>query len=144
MASDDRRVFGTCPPGVVCHPRVAAYAVIVGRDGRVAAVRVSDSPYYWLPGGGGHPGETPEATVMREVREELGRVVTLTGRIGEAIQFFHASDESRWYEMSATFFRAELEAEPSTAAEHELCWLDPRQDAGAFFHACHAWAVSRA
>lgn len=134
--------FGPCPTGVVLHDRPAAYAVILGADGRVAAVR--GKTRYWLPGGGSLPGESAEDTVTRELREELGRSVRLVARIGDAIQFFFAADEERWYRMRAVFFRAEFEGEPVVPGEHELCWLDANQDAALFFHACHAWAASRA
>ena len=71
--------------------------------------------------------------MAREVPEELGRAVRITGRIGGAVQFFYA--EQRWYEMSVVFFRGHLEAEPIGVGS------DERQP---FFHACHAWAVSQA
>jgi ADP-ribose pyrophosphatase YjhB (NUDIX family) len=96
-----------------------------------------------LPGGGSFPGEWPEDTVTREVREELGRAIRLVGRIGEAVQFFFAGDQERWYRMRAVFFQAEFEGEPVAAGEHELCWLDAHRDSALFFHACHAWAVAR-
>jgi hypothetical protein len=42
--------------------------------------------------------------------------------------------------MTAVFFAAELDGEPA-GGEHELCWIDDRAGE-AFFHACHARAVS--
>ena len=132
-------VFGAAPSDVACHLRLAAYGVILDTQGRVAAVRGPAG--YWLPGGGMLADETPEATVVREVREELGRSIQQVRRIGEAVQFFHATDEGRWYEMIATFFQAEF-AETGLGGEHELVWLQVEEES-AFFHACHAWAVSR-
>ena len=138
-------VFGAAPPGVACRPRAAAYAVIRRADGRVAAVRaaVGGREGVGLPGGGAEPGESPEGTVLREIREELGRGARVTGRIGEAIQYFHARGDGCWYEMRAVFFRAELTEEPVGGAEHELVWMDAEGEADAFLHACHAWAASR-
>ena len=98
----------------------------------------------WLPGGESHPGEPPEATAAREVREELGRAVRLTGRIGEVVQFFYAHTEQCWYEMAAVFFRGTFEAAPLGAGSDELSWLDPAREADSLFHACHAWAVGQA
>ena len=138
-----RIVFGVAPPGFVCTKRPAAYAVITGPDGHVAAVRPTGRGYFWLPGGGSHPGETPEATVEREVREELGRQIKVTARVGEATQFFYASDDKCWYEMAATFFRAELDEGPVSTREDELCWVDSREQPELFFHASHVWAVSQ-
>jgi 8-oxo-dGTP pyrophosphatase MutT (NUDIX family) len=138
--------FGAAPSGVTLHPRHAAYVVVRGDDGRVAAVRVvgRGNARYWLPGGGIERGETPEAAVVRETREELGRTLRLTGKIGEAVQVFYAGDDARWYEMTAVFFGGEFEGEPVGPSEHELCWLDPSTERESFFHACHAWAASRA
>jgi len=70
MVGSGRVVFGEAPPGVVCTKRPAAYVVISGRDGVRPTAR--GRRQFWLPGGGSHPGETPEATVVREVREEFG------------------------------------------------------------------------
>ena len=69
MVGSGRVVFGEAPPGVVCTKR-PAYVVISGRDGVRPTAR--GRRQFWLPGGGSHPGETPEATVVREVREEGG------------------------------------------------------------------------
>ncbi|NHA68508.1 NUDIX hydrolase [Phycicoccus flavus] len=58
--------------------RVAAYAVVVDA-GRLLLTRLStrtDAPGRWtLPGGGLDPGESAEAAVVREVREETGQDV---------------------------------------------------------------------
>jgi 8-oxo-dGTP pyrophosphatase MutT (NUDIX family) len=143
----EQRVFGTAPAGVVCHPRRAAYVVVRAPDGRVAVVRAvafDGAMRCWLPGGEAHPGERPEATVAREVREELGRAVRLAGRIGDAVQFFYAGTEQRWYEMKAVFFRGDFAGEPLGTGTDELHWLDPERDRESFFHACHAWAASQA
>jgi len=124
-------VFAAAPAEVVCRPRPAAYAVIFGTDGRVAVV--SGKGAFWLPGGGSLPGETPDDTVRREVGEELGRVIRLVRRIGEAVQYFHAGEEG-WYRMTAVFFLADLDGDARHAGEHELHWLDPRRDGEQFFH----------
>ena len=47
-----------------------ACAVIVD-GGKILAMKDSRSPYYYLPGGRVNLGETAEAAVLREVREEL-------------------------------------------------------------------------
>ena len=58
-------------------------AVIV--DGRVLAARRparDGAPGGWeLPGGKVEPGETPEQALLREVAEELGCTVTVTGTL---------------------------------------------------------------
>jgi 8-oxo-dGTP diphosphatase len=142
----DEPVFGAAPPGVVCHPRDAAYAVVARSDGRVAAIsfRLRDgTDRYWLPGGGVEPGESAEETVVREAREELGRGVSVHGPLGRAVQYFYAADEDRWYEMTATFVRATLDASPRNGGEYDLHWVDAHQDGRRFFYECHVWAASQ-
>lgn len=64
---------------------------IVLQDQQVLLVQ-RDTPRFWeLPGGGMAPGETPEETVVREVREETGVHVEIVELLG-------------WYER--TGFRA--------------------------------------
>jgi 8-oxo-dGTP pyrophosphatase MutT (NUDIX family) len=94
-----------------------------------------------LPGGGSLPGETPEGTLVREVREELARSVRLVSKIGEAMQFFYAADEDCYYKMLGVFFLAEFPDEPSGQGEHELFWLPLAEATAAFVHESHAWAV---
>ena len=131
--------FGSLVAGVAYEKRLAAYAVIRNRTGTVAAVRAPAG--YWLPGGGALPGETPEETVIREVREELGRELRLINKVGEAVQYFFAVADGKYYEMRAVFFRAELAEVPLGLGEYEVCWLDASHPVPLFFHACHDWAV---
>src|SRR5438034_3821461 len=42
--------------------------------------------------------------------------------LGGTTQFFYASDNKCWYEMAATFSRAELDEGPVSTGEDELCW----------------------
>ncbi len=132
-------VLGEPLPGVTYKKRAAAYVVIVEGD-TVAVVKGRNG--YFLPGGGSLPGETPAETAIREVREELGLGVSLTREIGTARQYFAAGDEG-FFDMRATFFRGALATdEPASGnGEHALFWLPVADKGGAFFHACHAWAV---
>jgi 8-oxo-dGTP diphosphatase len=144
--ANTKHAFGTAPNGVVCHLRHAAYAVISNSRGEVAAVRAAlldGTSRYWLPGGGIQENESPEEAVMREVREELGRGLHALDRVGEAVQFFYAATDERWYEMTAIFIRARLENAEASRGENDLHWLDAQQHTE-FFHDCHAWAANLA
>lgn len=134
--------FGSQDPGVEYDERRAAYVVII-RDGYVALV--STEQKYFLPGGGCLPHEQPEATVVREVREELARNVKLLNKLGGATQYFFSSTDRRYYKMLATFFAGELGDDVySDKGEHELSWLPVAQIDKLCFHECHAWAVHQA
>ncbi len=93
--------FGARLEGVAYTERPAAYAVVAGENSTVAAVR-GTAGMIGLPGGGSLPGETPEQTLVREVREELARSVRLVRRIGEATQFFYAADDDCGHEDLAS------------------------------------------
>jgi ubiquinone/menaquinone biosynthesis C-methylase UbiE/GrpB-like predicted nucleotidyltransferase (UPF0157 family)/8-oxo-dGTP pyrophosphatase MutT (NUDIX family) len=135
-------IFGKQLEEVAYTERPAAYAVVAGENGSVAAVR-GEAGMIGLPGGGSLPGETPEETLVREVREELARGVRLVSKIGEVTQFFYAADENCHYKMLGVFFLAEFPDEPNGQGEHELFWLPLAEAAGAFFHECHTWAASQ-
>ncbi|MEU2288011.1 NUDIX hydrolase [Streptomyces sp. NPDC013178] len=64
--------------------RVAAYAVCV-RDGHILLARspaADGTPEWVLPGGGMEHGEDPHDTVVRELEEETGYRVEVTGLLG--------------------------------------------------------------
>ncbi|MGA5136698.1 NUDIX hydrolase [Streptomyces azureus] len=64
--------------------RVAAYAVCV-RDGQILLARspaADGTPEWVMPGGGMEHGEDPYDTVRREVEEETGYHIEVTGLLG--------------------------------------------------------------
>jgi 8-oxo-dGTP pyrophosphatase MutT (NUDIX family) len=133
-------MFGAPLEGITYTDRPAAYAVVYGENGTVAAVRAM-SGMIALPGGGCLPGEAADETLVREVREELARSIQIICRIGEATQFFYAAQENCHYKAMAVFFLADFPDQPSGQGEHELFWLPLADAERAFFHASHAWAV---
>ena len=139
MSEDEPAIatFGSVTAEVTYTPRRAAYAVIKDGAGRVAAVGADGC--YFLPGGGALPDETPAATILREVREELARPARLVRKLGQAIQYFSA--DGIHYRMEATFYVAEFAGEATGDGEHQLYWLEPRTAETAFFHQSHAWAA---
>ena len=53
-------------------PRLAARAIVRNRAGLIGVSYIAKFDLHNLPGGGVEPGEAPEDTVRREVREEAG------------------------------------------------------------------------
>lgn len=64
--------------------RVAAYAICVRDDQLLLARWIGDDgrPEWTLPGGGMEHGEDPYDTVLREVEEETGYDIEVTGLLG--------------------------------------------------------------
>jgi 8-oxo-dGTP pyrophosphatase MutT (NUDIX family) len=60
----------------------AASAVVTDQDGRILLQRRTDSGLYALPGGMMDLGESLPQTAVREVREESGLDVEITGLVG--------------------------------------------------------------
>jgi 8-oxo-dGTP pyrophosphatase MutT (NUDIX family) len=62
--------------------RVAVSAFVLGNAGRLLMIRRTDNDLYALPGGGQEVGETVAQAAVREVAEETGIDVEVTGVIG--------------------------------------------------------------
>ncbi|AZP17736.1 NUDIX hydrolase [Streptomyces aquilus] len=76
--------------------RVAAYAVCV-RDEQILLARWIDDdgkPEWTLPGGGMEHGEDPYDTVLREVMEETGHTIEITGLLG--VNSIRLTQKRRW------------------------------------------------
>jgi len=102
--------------------------------GKILAMRDGRSPYYYLPGGRVHVGETAEEAVIREVREELG----VEAKIERALwlnQAFFTEDVSgdRYHELCVYFLmdisgtdllsRGESFTGAETGRIHRFEWL---------------------
>jgi 8-oxo-dGTP pyrophosphatase MutT (NUDIX family) len=80
--------------------------------------------YYTVPGGGVDPGETPEQTAVRELKEETGLDVTLGEKIGE----FEADANYQYFYISKSWSGTpalggeELEKQ-SPANVYDLVWM---------------------
>jgi 8-oxo-dGTP pyrophosphatase MutT (NUDIX family) len=106
-----------------------SYGGVVVRDGEVLVITPAGrSRIRTLPKGGADPGESEEATAVREVREETGVVASVRGPLGDVrytyrrggrrvrktVHFFlcdyvegstddhdHEVDEARWIALSS-------------------------------------------
>ena len=127
-------VFGSRNDSLPQKTRSCAYAVIADAQGRIAAVEEEHGRIY-LPGGGVEFLETPGQAVHREVMEELGCLLQLTGVIGQSLHYME--NDGKCQATYATFYSAELGERIDADCEHELKWVSVED----FFHASQSWAA---
>jgi len=78
-----------------------------------------------FPGGKIEPGETPEQSLERELREELA----ISARIGEFL--LSTSYEGDGVSLELLVYRAErIRGEPALIEHDEISWVSPRDLAG--------------
>ena len=102
---------------------VEVVAAVIEREGRILIARRHGGSHLgglWeFPGGKRQAGETPEAALVREIREELDAAVT----VGELL------DDVEWTYPEKTvrllFFRCALAGEPRAAEGQEIAWVAP-------------------
>lgn len=94
------------------------------RDGRVLAARRSDVGGWELPGGKVEPGESPEDAVVREIREELGCEVAVTGWLDPTVPIRPGLDL-----RVATAVLISGEPLPAYGDHDAIRWLAPDQHA---------------
>jgi len=81
-----------------------------------------------LPKGGPHPGETPEQTAAREVREETGITVTVRERLGQVDYSYRRG--GRRIDKTVHFYLCLFEAGSTADHDHEVDdarWLPLRE-----------------
>jgi len=66
--------------------REASRAVLFDENGQIPLMFVSRHNYYKLPGGGIDEGESREQALIREIKEEVGSEIEITGEIGQIIE----------------------------------------------------------
>ena len=119
-----RQVCRACDRILYRNPKPCAGAFIV-RDGRLLLLRRSIEPYagWWdLPGGFMEIDETPEETVLREVREETGLEVRLTGLLGLYLDSYGPEDVT----LNIYFLAEPVAGEPRPLSEaSEVRWFAP-------------------
>jgi len=108
---------------------VAVTAFIQDAAGRLLMIRRTDNDLYAVPGGAQEVGETIAQTVVREVREETGITVDVTGLIGVYSDPAHViafSDGEVRQEFSLCFRARPIEGKPRTSSESkEVLWVEP-------------------
>ncbi|MGH4012656.1 MAG: NUDIX hydrolase [Pseudonocardiaceae bacterium] len=108
---------------------VAVTAFILDEASRLLMIRRTDNDLYAIPGGAQEVGETLSQTVVREVREETGVTVEVTGQIGVYSDPEHLiafSDGEVRQEFSLCFRAQSVEGELRTSSESkEVLWVEP-------------------
>ena len=98
-------------------------AAVIEREGRILLARRRAGSHLaglWeFPGGKRQAGETPEAALVREIREELDAAVTV-GELLEDVEWAYPEKT-----VTLRFFRCALEGEPRAAEGQELAWVAP-------------------
>ena len=99
--------------------RLGAFAVVLDRGGRLLLVRQVRSARWTLPGGGVHFGESPLEAVTREVLEETGFRVVVTGLLGTHDNVYTPDDGVRRHGVRLLYL-AELERRSAWAPDDEI------------------------
>jgi len=67
--------------------REASRAVLFDEDNNIPLLFVSRHNYHKLPGGGIEPEEDKEQALIREVLEEVGSSIEVSGEVGKVIEY---------------------------------------------------------
>jgi 8-oxo-dGTP diphosphatase len=123
--------------------RVVAAAVIERADRRllIGQRRKGDtSPMKWeFPGGKVEEGETPEAALSRELREELGATLVKSVPIGSVKHSYAGQEEM----LEIQFYAAQIaEAAVEAKAFEKIAWVLPRELGEYDFLAANAQLVA--
>lgn len=94
---------------------------VIERDGRILLLKRSrakdHAPGEWEPGSGGIlPGETPQAAVVREAKEETGLAVEIVGVI-DAFHFYRGAE--RRETIGISFHCRAAAGDVTLSEEHE-------------------------
>ena len=115
------------PPANSVVPSVVA--TVRDQQGRLLMIHRTDNDLWALPGGGHDIGESIADTVVREVREETGIEVELTGLTGIYTNPRHVmayDDGEVRQQFSICFTARPVSGELRTSSEsREVRWVDP-------------------
>jgi ADP-ribose pyrophosphatase YjhB (NUDIX family) len=108
----------------------SANVIVVNDDGQILLIRRTDNGNHALPGGGMDLGESITQAAVREVREETGIEVEITGLVGIYTNPRHlieyTSDGEVRQEFSIVFTARPRGGVPTTSDEAaEVLWVDP-------------------
>jgi len=120
-------------------------AAVIERTDRCLLIgqrkRDDTSPLRWeFPGGKVEPGETPQAALARELKEELGATLQKSMPIGRTVHKYAATPE----DLEILFYAAEIgESEISPRAFEQIAWVLPKELGAYDFLAANAQLVAQ-
>jgi len=116
----------------------AASAVVTDAEGRILMTRRSDNSLWTIPGGAMEPDEAIADTAIREVLEETGITVEVTGLVGVYSNPRHVieyADGEVRQQFSLCFAARPVSGTPTTSSEtREVRYLAVAEQAGLDIH----------
>ncbi len=116
----------------------AASAVVTDAEGRILMTRRSDNSLWTIPGGAMEPGEAIAETAIREVLEETGITVEVTGLVGVYSNPRHVieyADGEVRQQFSLCFAARPVSGTPTTSSEtREVRYLAVAEQSGLDIH----------
>jgi 8-oxo-dGTP diphosphatase len=120
---------------------VDVVAAVIERDGLILIARRPAALHLgglWeFPGGKPHPGESPQAALEREIREELGAAAAV-GPLLETVDWTYPEKRVR-----LSFFRCTIAGEPRGLEGQEIVWVRPAELAAYRFPPADAVLLER-
>jgi 8-oxo-dGTP pyrophosphatase MutT (NUDIX family) len=117
-----------------------AYAIVHNHVDQILLVQRTDDGYWELPGGRIEVGETPSSAAVREVAEETGVTIEITGLAGifsDPAHILAYPHENNTYQQLAVCFHATSparDAHPDGKETSAAAWFHPHQAAQLAMH----------
>jgi 8-oxo-dGTP diphosphatase len=139
------KFFGEKIKGYEYRPRQAVYGIIFDNTKEELVTVQTPDGYYWLPGGGIEGKENHHTCLRRELLEETGYEIEITGFVGRAKQYFITSNED-YVANEGNFYLAHLLTKVSEPIEddHIIRWVPVEHVEEILYHQHQAWAVKKA
>ncbi len=115
-------------------PLVGAGAIIE-QNGKILLIDRSDGLGYTIPGGIVRHKETLEQCVLREVREETGYKIHITGLVGV---YSSLKRDPRFRAIAITYKGSIISGTPHGSGEGEPCWRSPEEVFGHLAFDCES------
>jgi 8-oxo-dGTP diphosphatase len=115
-------------------PLVGAGAIIE-QNGKILLIDRSDGLGYTIPGGIVRHKETIEQCVLREVHEETGYEIYITGLVGV---YSSLKRDPRFRAIAITYKGSIISGTPHGSGEGEPCWRSPEEVFGHLAFDCES------